>query len=95
MLKNDLIKKLTLFSIFVTSHPGKEAITTEILLSISRTRGNRSIKLGKNIIRETFFLKNNAKNEMGRLAPNLFLFFKKAWYEVKASGLQFYFNISR
>ena len=28
------------------------------------------------------------KNEAGRLAPDLFLFFKKELYEVKVSGLQ-------
>ena len=42
--------------------------------------------------REIFFFKNNADNEAGRLVPDLFLFFKKALYEVKASGLQLSFN---
>ena len=42
--------------------------------------------------REIFFFKNNAENEAGRLVPDLFLFFKKALYEVKASGLQLSFN---
>ena len=37
--------------------------------------------------------KNYAENETGRLVPDLFLFFKKAKYEVKASGLQLSFNI--
>ena len=40
-----------------------------------------------------FFFKNNAENETGTLVPDL-LFFKKALYEVKASGLQLSFNIS-
>ena len=31
----------------------------------------------------------------GRLVPDLFLFFKKGQYEVKASGLQRNFNIFR
>ena len=35
-----------------------------------------------------FFFKNHAENEAGRLAPDFFLFFKKALNEVKASGLQ-------
>ena len=30
-----------------------------------------------------FFFKNHGKNEAGRLAPDLLLFFKKALYEVK------------
>ena len=39
--------------------------------------------------------KNQAENETGRLVPDLFLFSKKALNEVKASGLQFNFNIFR
>ena len=43
-----------------------------------------------------FVFKNHAKNEvLGRLIPDLFLFFKKALYEVKASDLQPNFNIYR
>ena len=37
----------------------------------------------------------NAESEAGRLAPDLFLIFKKALHEVKLSGLQFTFNIFR
>ena len=40
-----------------------------------------------------FFFKNHAENEIGAEVPDLFLFFKKALYEVKASGLQVSFNI--
>ena len=47
------------------------------------------------ITREIFFLKNHAENEVGRLGADLFLFFKKALYQVKASGLQLRFNIIR
>ena len=32
-----------------------------------------------------FFFKTHAENEAGRLVPDLFVFFKKASYEVKAS----------
>ena len=39
-----------------------------------------------------FFFKNHAENEGGKLVPDLFLFFKKALYEVKASGLQLILN---
>ena len=42
-----------------------------------------------------FFFKNHAANEAGRLVPDLFLFFEKAIYEVKASDLQLSFNIFR
>ena len=41
--------------------------------------------------REIFFFKNHAENETRRLVPDLFLFFKKPVYEVKASGLQLSF----
>ena len=37
------------------------------------------------------FLKNHAE-EAGRIVPDFFLFFIKALYEVKASGLQLSFN---
>ena len=39
------------------------------------------------------FLEKHAKNEAGKLVPDLFLFFKKPLYEEKASGLQLSFNI--
>ena len=39
-----------------------------------------------------FFVKNHEENESGRLVPDLFLFFKKALYEVEANGLQLSFN---
>ena len=40
-----------------------------------------------------FFFENDVENEAGGLLPDLFLFFKKVLYEVKASGLQLNFNI--
>ena len=49
----------------------------------------------QNITREVFFFKNHAENQTERLVPDLFLFFEKALYEVKASGLQLTINISR
>ena len=45
--------------------------------------------------REIFFLENYAENEAGRLVQDLFLFFKRALYEVKANDLQLSFNILR
>ena len=38
-------------------------------------------------MRTNIFFKSYAENEAERLVPELFLFFKKALYEVKASGL--------
>ena len=40
-----------------------------------------------------FFFKNHAENELWRLAPDVFLFFKQALYELKVRGLQLSFNI--
>ena len=45
--------------------------------------------------KETFFFKNHAENEAGRLVTDLFLYFKKALYDVKSSGLQLNTNIFR
>ena len=45
------------------------------------------------IDKKNIFLKNHAKNEAGRLVPDLFLFLKKALYEVNASVPQLSFNI--
>ena len=42
---------------------------------------------------ETFFLKNHAKTEVGRLVPDLFLFFIKALYKVETSSQHLSFNI--
>ena len=42
-------------------------------------------QLIKYILRN-IFVKNHAENEAGRLVADLFLFFKKVLYEVKASG---------
>ena len=42
--------------------------------------------------RDIFFIKNHTENEARRLVPDLFLFFKKALYEVKASSLELIFN---
>ena len=39
------------------------------------------------------FFKNYAGNEVGRVVPDLFLFFKNASYVIKASVLQLIFNI--
>ena len=42
---------------------------------------------------KNIFLQKSCKNEDGRLFPDLILFSQKALFEVKASGLQFRFNI--
>ena len=42
-----------------------------------------------------FFFKNHPENKASRLVPDLFLIFRKALYDVKASGLKHSFNIFR
>ena len=42
--------------------------------------------------RNIFFL-NYAENEAGKLVPDRFLFFKKAFYQVKSIGLELDFTI--
>ena len=82
----------------MTFQPGKQTITVHILSNISRSKGNQTIKFGQLIEynkRNIFFFKNHAENEVERLVRNIFLFFKEALYEVKASGLELSFDISR
>ena len=43
--------------------------------------------------KEIFFYKSHAELEAGRLDLDLVLFFKKALYEIKASGLQHSVNM--
>ena len=45
--------------------------------------------------KKNIFFKNHTQNEAGRPVSDLFLFLKKALYEVKTSGLQLSFNIYR
>ena len=46
-----------------------------------------------NVWWDIFSFKSNAENEAGTLVSYLFLFFKKALYEVKAKDLHLSFNI--
>ena len=45
------------------------------------------------MLSEIFLFKNHAQNEAGRIVLDLFFFFGKALYQVKASDLQLSFNI--
>ena len=66
-----------------------------MLPNISQTKGNQAMKLGQLIEynEKNIFLQNHAENEAGRLVSDLFLFFKKALYELQAGGRQLSFNI--
>ena len=66
------------------------------MLNISRIKVNQTMKFGQLIERpkrNIFLKKNNAENEAGKLVPDRFLFFEKALYQVKGSGLQLDFTI--
>ena len=45
--------------------------------------------------RKIFLFKIHAENKVWRLVLDFFLFFKKALYEERASGMQLSFNIFR
>ena len=64
---------------------GKHANIIHILPNISRNKNSQTIKFGQLLEcnQRNIYIKNEAR----RLVPYHFLFFKKASYEVKASGL--------
>ena len=68
-----------------------------MLLNTSRSKSNQTMKSGQLIEynKSNIFFKSHAENKAGRLVLYLFLFFKKALYEVKANGLQLSFNAFR
>ena len=73
-----------------------QTIAIRILPNISQSKRNHTIKFGQFIEynkRNIFFKKNHAETEARRLVPGLFLLFKKALYEVEASGRQLGFYI--
>ena len=45
--KNDLIRKITLTSKFITSQPGLQTIAKHILPNISQSKGNQAMKFGQ------------------------------------------------
>ena len=65
-----------------------------IFPNISRSKGNQTLKFGKvkEYNKRNIFVQNLAEDEAGRLDSDLFLFFKKALFEVNTSGLQLSFN---
>ena len=78
----------------MTSQAGQQIITIHILTNTSKSKRNQAMKFGQSIEynRRNFFFKNHAKNEAGRLVPELFLFLKKALLKIKKSGRHFSFN---
>ena len=77
------------------SQPGQQTIAIHTLPSISRSKGNHAIKFGqliKHNVRD-IFLKIHATNEVGRLVPDLFLFFLKTLNKVKTNDQHLAFHI--
>ena len=77
MQQNDLIKKIRLISIFMTSQTGYQTIVIYILPNVSRSKGNQTMKFGQLIeynMRNIFLEKSNIK--CGR-ETSLRLFFEK------------------
>ena len=61
----------------MASQPDLQTIAIHILLNISQSKGNQTMKFGELLEynKRIFFFKNYAENEARRLVPNLFLFF--------------------
>ena len=88
--KNGLIRKTKLISKLMTSHLVNEQLQYTYCLLFHEVKATRQWNLVNyyNITRETFFFKNYAENEAGRLVPDPFLSLRNAQYEVKLSGQQ-------
>ena len=80
----------------MTLQPAQQTIAIHILPIISRSKVNQTMKLGQLIEhkkRNIFLSKIMQKIRQWKLVSHLSLFFKKAYYNVKVSGLQLTFNI--
>ena len=66
-----------------------------MLPNISQIKGNETMKYGQviNITKFFIFLQNFIENGAEKVFPDLFLFFKKAIYELSVSGLHLSFVI--
>ena len=75
--KNDLIRKIKLISKFKWSQPGKQITAINILATISRSKGNQTIKFGQLIeyYIKSIFLKKSYTKFGGETFPRPF--FKK------------------
>ena len=63
----------------MTSQPGLQTISINILPNISQSKGNLKMEFGQLIEynKRNIFFRSYAENEAGRLVPDLSLFFKK------------------
>ena len=93
MWENSLIRKLRQISKFMTSQTRGQTIIFNLFLDISKSKSNQTMKFSQLIeYNRNIFLQIYAKNEVGKLVPDLFLFFLQVLYELKVSGqdLSFY-----
>ena len=72
---------------------GIPIITIQIFPNISRSKGNQTMKLGQLIEYNVGNIVGKIMQKIRRLVPDVFLFFQKALYEVKASDHHLGFNI--
>ena len=72
MSPNSLIRKIKTISTFMTSVLGKQAAAIHILPSISRIKGNLTVKLGLLIEFDmrNISLKNHTENVMEKVFPD-------------------------
>ena len=65
---------------FVTSQSEIQIITIYVMTNISRSKGNEVMEFGQLIeynVKNNFLQKFYTENEVGRLIPEIFLFWKK------------------
>ena len=71
----------------MTSQIRTQTIIFNLFLDISKSKSNQTIKFSQLIEYSiNIFLQIHAKDEVGRLFPDLFLFFLEVLYELKISG---------
>ena len=93
--KNSFIKKISLFSKFMTSQPGNQTISILILPNISRSKSNHTIKIGQVIEHNDrkIFLQKSFRKWGKETSSRLLFVFQKNVIWVKATVLKFSFNI--
>ena len=70
MLKNVLIRKISLISKYKTPQSVKQTIAMHRLSDISRSKGNQKMKFGQLI---EYDIRNNTQNVAEKLFPDSFL----------------------
>ena len=77
--KIGLIREIRLTSKLMKSQTGYQTMTIYIFPNISRCKSNQTMKLDQLIEynKRNIFLQNYMENEVGRLVPDLLLFFRK------------------